>query len=85
MQKILPIIVTTWEAMVGAASEQCPVIYVDEGFYRSRTAEIRAEMARHSYVLSWKKGKQGVFFLLTTGENRFDHARQEIYDPLGIL
>lgn len=85
MQRILPIMVSTWEAMTGAASAQCPVIYVDEGFYRTRAAEIRAEMARHSYVLSWKKGKQGVFFLLTAGENRFDHSRQEIYDPFDIL
>jgi len=83
MQKIIPIIAGTWEALIAAAAEHCPVIYVEEALYRAQAAAIRQELS--GYVISWKKGKKGVFFLLAAGENRFDHTRHEIYDPYSLL
>lgn len=62
MQKILPIIVTTREALASAAAEQCPVIYVDEGFYRACPSVIGEELSARGYLLSWKKGKRVSFF-----------------------
>lgn len=85
MEQVLPIIVSTWEALEGVASQNCPVIYVEEGLYRAQSARIGALMADHHYVLSIRRGKKGVFFLLTAGENRFDHSRHQIRDPSAIL
>lgn len=85
MQKIIPIIVSTWAALEAAAAEGCPVIYVEDRLYRAKAAGIRELMGSYGYVLSWKRGRQGVFFLLALGEKRFDHSRQEIYDPMDIL
>lgn len=85
MQQIIPIIVTTMEALEAASAEGWPVIYVDEGLYRVQASRIRERMARHHYALFWKRGRKGVFFLLTQGERRFDHDRHVIHDPAGIL
>lgn len=85
MENIIPIITTTWEALEAAAAEGCPVVYVDIGLYRARAAEVRALMGQNRYVLSRSRGNKGVFFLLTSGKNRFDHSRHRIHDPFGIL
>lgn len=85
MERILPIMVSTWEALEAAAPEQWPVVYVDEGLYRTRGQDIRSLMGAHHYALFWKRGRHGVFFLLTQGKNRFDHSRHQIHDPAGIL
>lgn len=85
MENIIPIIATTWKALESAAEKGCPVVYVDIELYRIRAAAIRELMAQNHYVLSWKRGKKGVFFLLTAGEHRFDHSRHRIHDPFDIL
>lgn len=85
MEQVLPIIVSTWEALEAAAPQNCPVIYVEEELYRARSARIGTLMADHHYALSIQRGKKGVFFLLTAGENRFDHSRHRIHDPQAIL
>lgn len=85
MEQILPIIVSTWEALEAVAPQGCPVIYVEEGLYRVQSARIGALMAANHYALFIRRGRKGVFFLLTRGENRFVHSRHQIRDPAGIL
>lgn len=85
MEQILPVIASTWEALEATAPMGLPVIYIDEGFYRADAARIGALMAAHHYALFIRRGRKGVFFLLTQGENRFDHSRHQIRDSAGIL
>lgn len=85
MEQILPIIVSTWEALEAVVPQNCPVIYVEEGLYREQGVRIRGLMAEYHYALFFRRGQRGVFFLLTQGENRFDHSCHQIRDPFGIL
>ena len=84
-KRILAIQVSTWEALENTAVEHAPVIHVDHTLYAQNPARAWETLGRQGYVLSARKGRSGVFFLLSTGENRFCHDTHEIEDPLGIL
>lgn len=84
-KQILPIQVSTWEALTAAAAEGCTVVHVDQQLYMQEPGKIRERMGSHGYILSAKPGKRGVFFLLHTGPRRFQHDCHEIHDPANIL
>lgn len=84
-KRILPVQVSTWEALSDAAAEGWTVVHVDFALYRGDPGRIRELMARNGYILSARPGKRGVFFLLQTGERRFQHDCHEIHDPANIL
>lgn len=84
-EKVLPIMVSSPDAMQHAAEEQWTVIYVDRAFYNRRPDQVHRIMAAHNYVLSIQAGAKGVFFLLQAGPRKFCHHIHEIHDPCGIL
>lgn len=84
-KQILPVQVSTWDALTAVAAEGWTVVHVDLALYRSDPGPIRNVMGRNGYVLSAKPGKSGVFFLLQTGPRRFQHDCHEIHDPANIL
>lgn len=84
-KQILPVQVSTWDALSSAAAAGWTVVHVDHALYRDDPGKIRDIMGSNGYVLSAKPGKRGVFFLLQTGSRRFQHDCHEIRDPDHIL
>lgn len=84
-KEIMPIMVSTMDALRLAAGEGWPVIHVHRSLYDQAPAQIRRLLAEQGYILSARPGKQGVFFLLYMGEDRFRHQLHEIRDPQDIL
>lgn len=85
MPFVMPIIATTWEALVNCITDRTTVIYVTNSLYHSQTAAIEEKLSAGGYIPADQPGKRGVFFLLTHGEHPFDPAQHTIYDPLNIL
>lgn len=84
-KKILPVIVTTVEALRAVADRDVPVIYVENVLYSGQAGAIRSLLADRGYVLSATRGRRGVFFLQSSGEHAFRHELHEISDPMNIL
>jgi len=84
-KKILPMIVTTMEALVITAGQDVPVIYVEDLLYDAHPGQIRQLLGDRGYVLSVNRGRNGVFFLNCAGPKAFRHEEQEISDPMHIL
>ena len=84
-KKILPMIVTTMEALSITADQDVPVIYVEDSLYHIHPGQIRQFLGDRGYVLSINRGRKGVFFLKYSGANPFLQDTQEISDPLHIL
>ena len=84
-KKILPMIVSTMEALECIAGQDVPVIYVENPLYTSQPFKIRHLLGQQGYLLSSNPGRRGVFFLRTSGEHAFRHEFHEISDPMHIL
>lgn len=84
-KKILPMIVTTMEALTFTAAQDVPVIYVEDILYDAHPGLIRQLLGDRGYVLSVSRGKKGVFFLSCAGPHPFRHEEHEISDPMHIL
>ena len=84
-KKILPLIVSTMEALEGIAGQDVPVIYVENPLYTAQPFKIRQLLGERGYRLRDDPGIRGVFFLRTGGEHAFRKDLHEIHDPLHIL
>lgn len=84
-KKILPMIVTTMEALRAIADQDVPVIYVEDSLYGTLPGQIRQFLEDRGYVLSVNRGRKGVFFLNRAGKHPFLPELQEISDPKHIL
>lgn len=83
-KKVLPVIVSTREALETALPEGPHVIYVDRTLYSRDSAWVRAKAQIYGYTPG-AEGVRGTFFLRTGGDDPFDPERHEIHDPQGIL
>ena len=79
-EKILPVIVTTYEALCTCLEENVRVIYAFKEFYTANTEQISQALMEYGYEMSDIPTNRGVFFV--KGLNIKD---SEISDPCDLF
>ena len=77
---MIPVIVTTLEALQDCVEDQIPLIYVDNSLLRKKQHTIYSLMDAYTYTLVDKTFKAGVLF-----SRSVDRKPSGICDPLNIL
>lgn len=83
--KIMPVIVTTLEALYGSIDDGAGNIYIDGILFSQVRKEAEEILKNGGYTSAVQPGKHGVFFIRCQESNGLEPDIHEIYDPLGIL
>lgn len=83
-EKILPLMVTTKEALDEVIKEKYYVLYISDTLCYQLQPQVFDNLYAMGYVLI-EQGKNGFFFSQTTGKYIFDPNLHEIHDPYHIL
>lgn len=79
-KKVLPVMVTTYEAFYNCLAKNVQVIYVCMELYMAYTEEIYQALAEHGYGIEGYPARRGVFY--AKGE---DISQCVISDPYGLF
>ena len=83
-EKILPLMVTTKQALDEVINEKYYVLHIADTLYCQLQPQVFDNLYAMGYILI-DQGKHGLFFAQTTGKYIFDPNLHEIHDPYHIL
>ena len=83
-EKVVPVIITTMEALDNALSGDFPLLYLDAFLYDANRRACDGKLERYACRFV-QRGRAGTFFQRKQSEAEADIFPEQIYDPLCIL
>lgn len=71
-KKVVPVIVSTLEALENALAEQCPVLCVEKSLYNRRRQELLRRLREQGYVAGSKEMKTVMVFQKVSDKEKFE-------------
>lgn len=70
-KEVIPVIVSTVEALENALAEQCPVICVEKTLYNERQQKLLQRLKAHGYAAGSKIARTVVLFQKVSDKEKF--------------